>query len=200
MIRSRHQRRAMKRNAAANAAMLARCCFDYDGAAMLPVTDPLAIATLERAFTRMLQAGGEPMAVPLSEAEAKAFPFHEGEKRLLPGGVTWMPWVSMYLAGAPTPCSAPKTIAGRLPMKPQEHWLCRGSGYRWTCTAFLHGRRCRPMLEAASNEALGTVLNMPGRKDRHPSCVQFYSSNSVLYHRPTFSPVSFYSTRVLTVE
>ena len=90
MTRNRHQRRAMKRNAAASAAMLARCCFDYDGKAMLPVADPVAIATLERAFTRMLQAGGEPTAVPLSEAEARAFPFHEGEKRLLPGGVTWL--------------------------------------------------------------------------------------------------------------
>lgn len=90
MTRNRHQRRAMKRNAAANAAMLARCCFDYDGEAMLPVTDPLAIATLERAFTRMLQAGGKPMAVLLSEAEARSFPLHEGEMRLLPGGVTWL--------------------------------------------------------------------------------------------------------------
>lgn len=90
MTRNRHQRRVLKRNAAATAAMLARCCFDYDGDAMLPVADPVAIATLERAFTRMLQAGGEPMAVPLSEAEARAFPLHEGEKRLLPGGVTWL--------------------------------------------------------------------------------------------------------------
>lgn len=90
MTRNRHQRRALKRNAAASAAMLARCCFDYDGEAMLPVVDPVAIATLERAFTRMLQAGGEPMAVPLSEAEAFSFPLHEGQKRLLPGGVTWL--------------------------------------------------------------------------------------------------------------
>ncbi|WP_283179031.1 hypothetical protein [Gemmobacter sp. 24YEA27] len=90
MNKNRHQRRAMKRNAAANAALLARCCFDYDGNAMLPVADPLAITVLERAFTRMMQAGGEPMAVPLSEAEACAFPLHEGEKRLLPGGVTWL--------------------------------------------------------------------------------------------------------------
>lgn len=30
--------------------------------------------------------------MPLSEAEAEAhaFPLHEGEKRLLPGGVTWL--------------------------------------------------------------------------------------------------------------
>lgn len=90
MTWNRNQRRAMKRNAVTNAAMLAACCFDYDGEAMLPVADPLATAVLRRAFTRMLQAGGEPMAVPLSEAEARAFPFHEGEKRLLPGGVTWL--------------------------------------------------------------------------------------------------------------
>lgn len=98
MTWNRNQRRALKRNAAANAAMLARCCFDYDGAAMLPVTDLLAITTLERAFTRMLQAGGEPMAVPLTEAEARAFPLHEGEKRLLPGGVTWLA-VGMDVSG-----------------------------------------------------------------------------------------------------
>ncbi|MDQ2065071.1 hypothetical protein Q9295_01695 [Xinfangfangia sp. CPCC 101601] len=90
MTQNRNQRRTMKRNAAAQAAKLAACCFDYNGREMLPVTDPVAIAVLERAFTRMLKAGGEPMAVPLSEAEASAFPLHEGEKRLLPGGVTWL--------------------------------------------------------------------------------------------------------------
>ncbi|MBJ2153868.1 hypothetical protein [Paracoccus sp. IB05] len=87
---NRNQRRAMKRTAATAAALLARCCFDYDGKAMLPVADPVAIAVLEKAFTRMMQAGGELMALPLSEAEARAFPLHEGEKRLLPGGVTWL--------------------------------------------------------------------------------------------------------------
>ena len=64
MTRNRHQRRAMKSNAAANSAMLARCCFDYDGEAMLPVTDPLAIAVLEQAFTRMMQAGACPCPRP----------------------------------------------------------------------------------------------------------------------------------------
>lgn len=58
MTRNRQQRRAIRSNAAAQAVRLARCCFDYDGEAMRPVTDPVAIATLERAFTRMLQAGG----------------------------------------------------------------------------------------------------------------------------------------------
>ncbi len=90
MTRNRHQRRAMKHNAAANAALLARCCFDYDGKAMLPVADPVAIATLERAFTRLLQAGGEPMAVPISEAEANAFPHPEGKPRHVPGGAVWL--------------------------------------------------------------------------------------------------------------
>jgi len=79
----------MKRNAAANAAMLA-CCFDYEGKVMLPVADPVAIATLERAFTRMLQAGGEPMAVPLSEAKANAFPVHDSRAGYAPGGAIWL--------------------------------------------------------------------------------------------------------------
>jgi hypothetical protein len=83
---NRKQRRALKSNAAA----MARFCFDQSGKVMLPVSDPVAIHALERAFTRMLQAGGEPLAIPLSEAEANAFPVPEGETRVLPGGVTWL--------------------------------------------------------------------------------------------------------------
>lgn len=88
MSRNRHQRRALKRNAATDAVMLAGCCFDYNGAALLPVSDPIAVACLVRAFTRMLKAGGEPMAAPISEAEAAAFPRYADDERLIPNGVT----------------------------------------------------------------------------------------------------------------
>lgn len=98
MTRNRQERRALKRNAAANAVKLARCCFDYNGKDMLPVTDPVAVAVLERTFTRMLEAGGQPMALPISEAEAMAFPFHRGQVRIIPNGVTWIA-VGMDVSG-----------------------------------------------------------------------------------------------------
>lgn len=44
---NRNHRRAMKRNAVANATMLARCCFDYNGKAMLPVASLFFSARLE---------------------------------------------------------------------------------------------------------------------------------------------------------
>ncbi|NPD15777.1 hypothetical protein HOY34_11245 [Xinfangfangia sp. D13-10-4-6] len=156
MNKNRNQRRAMKRNAAANAAMLAHCCFDYDGNAMLPVTDPIAIAVLERAFNRIMQAGGEPMAVPLSEAEASAFPRHEGEKRVLLGGVTWLA-VGVDVSGRAAysmQCAKDKSrglaheAARALALSRLKASLdMPGGGPR--------GRRCRPMREAGSNAQRG---------------------------------------------
>lgn len=90
MNRNRQERRALKAKASTEAAKLAGCCFDYRGTAMQPVADPVAIATLTRAFTLMLQAGGQPMAIPITDAETLAFPRFEGEHRLIAGGVTWL--------------------------------------------------------------------------------------------------------------
>lgn len=90
MSRNRQERRALKAKASTEAAKLAGCCFDYKGTAMQPVTDPVAIATLTRAFTLMLQAGGQPMVIPITDAEAQAFPRFAGEQRLIAGGVTWL--------------------------------------------------------------------------------------------------------------
>lgn len=90
MNRNRQERRALKAKASIGAAKLAGCCFDYKGTAMQPVTDPVAIATLTRAFTLMLQAGGLPMAIPITDAETLAFPRFAGENRLIAGGVTWL--------------------------------------------------------------------------------------------------------------
>src|SRR5690606_26378054 len=54
--------------------------------ALVPVTDARAIATLTRAFALLLRSGGRPVAVPLSDAAAMAFPRHA----CIPGGVTWL--------------------------------------------------------------------------------------------------------------
>lgn len=86
MTFNRAQRRAMKMNAKATAAKLAARCYDFHRGVIVPVTDKRAIAVLTRAFTLLLRAGGRPMAVPITEAEALGFPGHEITR--LPGGVT----------------------------------------------------------------------------------------------------------------
>ncbi|MDH2327835.1 hypothetical protein QCN27_13270 [Cereibacter sp. SYSU M97828] len=89
MTRTRNQRRSLKRNAGGNAALLAECCFDYRGSNLTPVSDPIAVDALKRAFTLMLKAGGEPMAVPIANMEASAFPRYKDHGLLL-NGVTWL--------------------------------------------------------------------------------------------------------------
>ncbi|MEI4473351.1 hypothetical protein [Frigidibacter sp. MR17.24] len=88
MIRNREKRRAMRRKAESVAAKLAACCCDFQSGGLVPVTHPLAVAALTRAFTLVLRAGGEPVAIPLSEAEANAFPRYR--QALEPGTVTWL--------------------------------------------------------------------------------------------------------------
>jgi hypothetical protein len=51
-------------------------------------THPKAVAALTRAFRRLIEAGGKPLAIPVSEAEALGFP--ERQPDHLPGGVTWL--------------------------------------------------------------------------------------------------------------
>lgn len=85
---TRTQRRALKANAVALAARLAESTFDFEGGALVPVSDPKALGALRRAMTLMLRAGGEPVAVPVSEAEASGFPCHKD--RQIPGAKTWL--------------------------------------------------------------------------------------------------------------
>lgn len=85
---NRETRRAMKRDAPTNADKLAKCCLDFQGAALVKVTDPKAVAALRRAFRRMLEAGGHAVAVPISEEEANGFPRY-AENRIA-GGVSWL--------------------------------------------------------------------------------------------------------------
>lgn len=100
MSRTRNQRRSLKRNAGGTAAVLAACCFDYKGAELTPVSDPLAVDALRRAFTLMLKAGGGPMAVPIANMEASAFPRYK-DRGLLPDGVTWLA-VGLDISGRAT--------------------------------------------------------------------------------------------------
>lgn len=85
---NRSQRRAMKSRAPATAAVMAACCFDFLKDGMKPITHPQAVAALTRAFRRMIEVGGKPVAIPVSEAEALGFP--ERKPDHLPGGVTWL--------------------------------------------------------------------------------------------------------------
>jgi len=85
---NRAQRRAMKRKAPADAALMAACCFDFLRNGIKPVSSPLAVAALTRAFRRMIEAGGEPVAIPVSEAEALGFPERHADH--MPGAVNWL--------------------------------------------------------------------------------------------------------------
>ncbi|MEI4471505.1 hypothetical protein [Frigidibacter sp. MR17.24] len=88
MMKTRAQRRAMKRKADTVAGILASSCYDFHGGGTVAVTHPVAIAALRRAFALVLRSGGKPVAVPLSEAEAEAFPRYRADR--VPGGVTWL--------------------------------------------------------------------------------------------------------------
>lgn len=54
----------------------------------VPVTDPAAIGALTRAFTLLLRFGGDPVAVPIAEAEAAGFPLWRDD--VVSGGVAWL--------------------------------------------------------------------------------------------------------------
>lgn len=71
---NREERRRLAAKAPALARLAAASTFDMGEDGLRPVIQRQAMAALQRAFERMLKAGGQPMAVPLSEAEASAFP------------------------------------------------------------------------------------------------------------------------------
>ena len=85
---NRTARRALKRDAPDMAEKLANSCLDYQGGALVKVTDPKAIAALRRAFRRMIEAGAKPLALPITEEEANGFPRHASNR--IKGGVSWL--------------------------------------------------------------------------------------------------------------
>ncbi|MEZ5913452.1 MAG: hypothetical protein R3D84_15530 [Paracoccaceae bacterium] len=74
---NRAQRRAMRAQADTLAARLAKSAFNCHDAGIEVIAHPVAVAALHRAFRRSLEAGGKPVALPLSHREAEAFPGHE---------------------------------------------------------------------------------------------------------------------------
>lgn len=72
---NRAERRKARATAGKVAGIFARCCADYDRTGkQQKVTHPRAIALLERAFTVMLQNGGEPHTIELTQKDAATFP------------------------------------------------------------------------------------------------------------------------------
>ena len=85
---NRAQRRILQAKAEILAATLVSCMFDFKGGTLVRVTDPAALGALRRALTRMLKAGGQPVALPISSREAEGFPRYKALQ--IPGGKTWL--------------------------------------------------------------------------------------------------------------
>lgn len=88
MMMNRAQRRAIKGNAPCIAAKLAGRCYDIHGGQLVPIRDAQAIKALTRAFALLLRSGSQPLAVPISESEAKGFPRYDAA--MIQGGVSWL--------------------------------------------------------------------------------------------------------------
>ncbi len=71
---NRSARRALRAQAERVAPMWAATCLDFSDGRLQPINDPAAVEALRKAFKRMLEAGGAPMAVPISEEAAMGFP------------------------------------------------------------------------------------------------------------------------------
>ena len=85
---NRAQRRALKRDAVATATRLVARCYDIGPhGGLAPIENPHARAALCRAFEALLRGGGAPVAIAVTQTEAKGFP------RYIPG-----PWTHSSLA------------------------------------------------------------------------------------------------------
>jgi hypothetical protein len=92
----------MRANARALAEKLSRTAMDYDQAGrVVRVTDAKAQAELARAFELMLQAGGEPQVVRISDSSARAWP--RGGEPPIEGATAWLA-VGIDRAGMATYC------------------------------------------------------------------------------------------------
>ena len=87
---TRHDRRKVKAQAAKHAENLAgqfaRACYDYTPEGQLiRVSDPLAVAALQRAFRHMLRHGCAPPTLRLTAEQVAAFPRRATELQEHPG-------------------------------------------------------------------------------------------------------------------
>lgn len=70
----------LKAHAKEIARVAARTTLDMDAAGKVSVvTSPIAIRVLERAYTQMLRHGGRPIALQITEKEARSFPCQKDE-------------------------------------------------------------------------------------------------------------------------
>lgn len=76
---NRNARRVLKAQAAKVAPLWAATCADFTEGRLQLIDAPAAVEALRKAFQRMLEAGGAPMAVPISEAAAMGFPARRAE-------------------------------------------------------------------------------------------------------------------------
>lgn len=75
---NRATRRAMRAKAREAADRAAARTYDFDTDGHLSrVTDARAVGVLRRAFALTIRAGGQPVAMQITEAEAAAFPRHD---------------------------------------------------------------------------------------------------------------------------
>ncbi len=78
---NRQQRRKMSAQHKVTAALLARCCFDYDPEGnLIAVKHPRAVALLDKAFSVMLQNNLEPHVIQISQKDARTFPRGDSKK------------------------------------------------------------------------------------------------------------------------
>lgn len=71
---NRTARRALKARAPTMARLWAATCLEFTGGRLQRVDAPAAVEAMRKAFQRMVEAGGAPMAVPISEEAAMGFP------------------------------------------------------------------------------------------------------------------------------
>lgn len=118
MQANRSAREALKRQAPAIAAHLAADTRVFDGSALVLVSDPLAVGAMFRAFRMMVRAAGQPVALPISRAEALAFPATKA--RDLPGSVYWL---AVGVSASGQAISSVQCVSG--PVKAVAHELAR---------------------------------------------------------------------------
>lgn len=115
---NRTDREALRKSAPAIAARLAAATINLVGSKLVPVSDPLAVGALARAFTLLIRAGGKPVAVPLSRGEVLAFP--KSRPLDLPGTVHWL---AVGTDGQGLAISTVHSVCG--PVKAVAHDLAR---------------------------------------------------------------------------
>lgn len=100
---NRHERRRIRAAAPQIAAAVARRCTDYHAGHHLPVTGALAVAALERAFTRLLIDAENVVVMEVSAATAADFPSYAAADAPAPGVQAFLA-VGMDVSGRGTYC------------------------------------------------------------------------------------------------